>query len=149
MSIRDARPEDAAEVAVLLGELGYPGTPELTARNIQRFLDGPGFRLQVAHGADGVVGLVATHVVPRLDNDQITCRITDIVVASAHRRSGVGTILLQGAVKHAREVGAPRLDLSSGEWRADAHAFYLAHGFETRSRGFTKHLRVDAQTVGD
>jgi ribosomal protein S18 acetylase RimI-like enzyme len=83
-------------VAALLGELGYPGTPELAARNIQRFLEGTGSRLQVAQGADGVVGLAATHVLPRLEDDQITCRITDIVVASAYRRSGVGTILLEG-----------------------------------------------------
>jgi GNAT superfamily N-acetyltransferase len=89
---------------------------------------------------DQVVGLVATHIVPRLDDDALTCRITDIVVSGAHRRSGVGSALMAAAEQEARRAGAPRLDLSSGEWRADAHAFYARHGFETRARSFTKRL---------
>jgi GNAT superfamily N-acetyltransferase len=91
----------------------------------------------------GVVGLVATHIVPRLDDDACTCRITDIVVSAAHRRSGIGSALVAAAEAEARKAGAPRLDLSSGEWRADAHAFYASHGFETRARAFTKRLSAE------
>jgi ribosomal protein S18 acetylase RimI-like enzyme len=98
-------------------------------------------RLQVAEKSEeGIVGLVATQIVPRLDRDALTCRITDIVVSAAHRRSGIGSTLMTAAEEEAREAGAPRLDLSSGEWRSDAHAFYARHGFETRARAFTKRL---------
>ena len=83
---------------------------------------------------------MATHLVPRLDDDRWSCRITDIVVSPSHRRSGVGSALMAAAQDEARRAGAPRLDLSSGEWRADARAFYARLGFETRSRGFIKRL---------
>ena len=61
-------------------------------------------------------------------------------MSPSHRRSGVGSALLAAAQEEAQRAGAPRLDLSSGEWRAEARAFYSRLGFETRSRGFTKRL---------
>jgi len=143
VNVRDARPDDAQEVALLLRELGYPSASDAAARHIRRFVGDPASRLLVAEGTDGLLGLVATHIVPRLDDDEITCRITDLVVRASHRRSGIGTRLLEAAANHARAAGAPRLDLSSGEWRAEARAFYLAHGFQPRSRGFTKKLIED------
>jgi GNAT superfamily N-acetyltransferase len=140
LAIRDATAADADAVAALLGEHGYPSTRAAAGRHIARFADDGASRLQVADGGPGVVGLVATHVLPRLDEDAWSCRITDIVVAAAHRRRGVGTLLLASAETEARRHGAPRLDLTSGDWRGDAHAFYARHGFETRARGFTKRL---------
>jgi GNAT superfamily N-acetyltransferase len=78
--------------------------------------------------------------VPRFDDDAMANRITDVVVSAVRRRSGIGSALMAAAEQEARRAGAPRLDLSSGEWRADAHAFYTRHGFETRARAFTKRL---------
>jgi ribosomal protein S18 acetylase RimI-like enzyme len=143
LMVREARIEDADGVSVLLGELDYPSTDEAARRHIQRFIDDPASRLMIAEGTDSIIGLIATHIVPRLDSDKRTCRITDIVVLASHRRQGVATRLLEAACDHAIAAGAPRLDLSSGEWRGEAHGFYLAHGFESRSRGFTK--RLDAR----
>lgn len=117
-----------------------PVSAEAAAAHIARFADDPASRLQVAERDEGLVGLVGTHIVPRLDDDGFTCRITDIVVTAAHRRRGIGSALMTAAEQEARKAGAPRLDLSSGEWRADAHAFYTRHGFETRARAFTKRL---------
>jgi GNAT superfamily N-acetyltransferase len=142
ITVRDARPGDAEPIAGLLAELGYPASAHAALAHIVRFADDQASRLHVADlSTDGVVGLVATHIVPRLDDDAFTCRITDIVVAATHRRTGVGSALLAAAEHEARRAGAPRLDLSSGEWRADAHAFYTGHGFESRARSFTKRLR--------
>ena len=138
--IREARIDDAERVSALLGELDYPSTDEAARRHIQRFIDDPASRLVIADSTGIVIGLIATHIVPRLDSDERTCRITDIVVLVSHRRRGVATRLLEAACDHAIAAGAPRLDLSSGEWRAEAHGFYHAHGFESRSRGFTKRL---------
>ena len=39
--------------------------------------------------------------------------------------------------------GSRRLDLSSGDWRAVAHAFYERSGFERRAQAFIK--RLDAR----
>ena len=138
--VRDARREDAPGVAALLDELGYPSTTADAAEHIRRLTADPATRLKLADDGELVLGLIATHIVPRLDRDRITCRILDIVVAREHRREGIGTILLTAAEQHAAQSGSVRLDLSSGDWREDAHAFYIAHGFEVRSRGFTKRL---------
>jgi N-acetylglutamate synthase-like GNAT family acetyltransferase len=138
--IRDATQADAGGIAALLADLGYPASDEAAAPHIARFASEPASRLQVADSPGGLVGLVATHIVPRLDGDRWSCRITDIVVSPSHRRSGVGSALVAAAQDEAHRAGAPRLDLSSGEWRADARAFYARLGFETRSRGFTKRL---------
>ncbi len=145
ITVRDASVGDAETVARLLAEMGYPTTPEAAAAHIERFGGDHASRLQVADlTAERVVGLVATHIVPRLDDDAFTCRVTDIVVSAAHRRCGIGSALMAAAEQQARRAGAPRLDLSSGEWRADAHAFYKRHGFETRARSFTKRLPTQA-----
>ena len=138
--IRDATAADAAAVAELLGEMGYPCSARQAAAHVARFEQAGASRLQVAERAGAVVGLVATHLVPRLDEDGWSCRITDLVVAAPQRRSGVGSALVAAAEAEARAHGAPRLDLSSGEWREDAHAFYARLGFGSRSRAFTKRL---------
>ena len=140
-AIRDATPADADAVAGLLGELGYPCSASAAEDQLRRFTAQPRSRVQLAEVAGRVVGLVATHVVPRLDGDGPSCRITDLVVSQATRRSGIGTALVAAAEREARRQAAPRLDLSSGEWRADAHAFYDRLGFDAVSRGFTKRLR--------
>ncbi len=138
---RPAGEHDAPEVADLLRELGYPCEPATAAAHINRFNRVAGSRLVVAViEPEQVVGLVATHIVPRLDDDAFTCRITDIVVAGSHRRLGIGSLLVASAASHALEADAPRLDLSSGDRRSDAHAFYLRHGFEVRAKAFTKRL---------
>lgn len=138
--VRDANVRDADGVAALLESLGYPTTAHATVGHIERFSEHPDSRLQVADSPEGLLGLVATHVVPRMDDDQLSCRITDLVVLPSARRAGVGAALVSAAEAEAHRAGAPRLDLSSGEWRDDAYDFYAAMGFETRSRGFTKRL---------
>jgi GNAT superfamily N-acetyltransferase len=139
--VRDANGDDAAAVARLLAEMGYPTTPGAAAERIDRYARDDASRLQVADlSAEGVVGLVATHIVPRLDDDAIACRVTDLVVSLTHRRFGIGSALIAAAEQEARRAGAPRLDLSSGDWREDAHAFYAGRGFESRARSFTKRL---------
>ena len=39
-----------------------------------------------------------------------------------------------------RRQGAERVDLSTGEWRQDAHLFYEQLGFDLHSRGLVKRL---------
>ena len=91
----------------------------------------------------GVAGLIATHVVPRIEDDAPSCRVIGIVVAPRHRRAGVASALMAAAEAEALAHGSRRLDLSSGDWRADAHAFYERSGFERRAQAFIK--RLDAR----
>ena len=138
--VRNAAGSDAGVIATLLTELGYPASTDFAAERLAFFDADLSSRLQVADAAGEVVGLVATHVVPRLDGELLSCRIVDVVVAPDYRRRGVGRALLGAAEEEARQRGARRLDLSSGDWRPDAHAFYERLGFESFSRGFVKRL---------
>jgi N-acetylglutamate synthase-like GNAT family acetyltransferase len=139
--VRDAVPSDAAVTAMLITELGYPASVEFATERLAHFTVDLFSRVQVAERDDGeVVGLVATHVVPGLDNEIASCRVVDIVVAPSERRNGVGTALICAAEAEARRQQCQRLDLSSGDWREDAHAFNERLGFETQSRGFVKRL---------
>jgi GNAT superfamily N-acetyltransferase len=90
-----------------------------------------------------VAGLIATHLVPRIEDDAPSCRVIAIVVAPRHRRAGVASALMAAAEAEALAHGSRRLDLSSCDWRADAHAFYERSGFERRAQAFIK--RLDAR----
>jgi GNAT superfamily N-acetyltransferase len=96
--------------------------------------------LLVATRGEEVVGLIATCLVPRMDEDRLSCRITDLVVAARHRRQGIGSALLRAAASRARSAGAGRLDLSTGDARSDAHAFYERLGFSDNARALTRRL---------
>jgi GNAT superfamily N-acetyltransferase len=50
--------------------------------------------------------------------------VEDLAVHAEHRSAGLGKGLLDAAKDWARERGAARLALDSGEARADAHRFY-------------------------
>jgi GNAT superfamily N-acetyltransferase len=67
------------------------------AARLQRFAADPSSRVILAEREGEVAGLVATHVVPRLEEDESLCRVIAIVVAERHRRAGVATALLAAA----------------------------------------------------
>jgi GNAT superfamily N-acetyltransferase len=121
-------------------ELGYPTTELQAAQRLGHFARDPASRVLVAEVGGEVLGVIGTHIVPRLDQDLQSCRVTDIVVADRARRRGVGRRLLSAAEAEGRRQGAGRLDLSSANWRVDAHAFYHALGFESSSTSFFKLL---------
>jgi GNAT superfamily N-acetyltransferase len=138
--LRDAADGDAAAVAALLSEMGYPVGAADAADLLAAFTADARSRVQLAEISGEVVGLIATHVVPRLDSERRSCRIVDLVVAERHRRNGIGAALIDAAEQEARRQHCARLDLSTGDWRPDAHAFYERMGFESRARAFVRRL---------
>ncbi len=140
-AIRDAVATDAAAIALLMVELGYEISIAQALAGVRRFKHDSASRLLVAELSGDVIGLIGTHVVPRLDGDGFSCRITDLVVSARVRRRGVDTALVTAADAEARRHAAPRLDLSSRDSRSDAHDFYTSLGFQSRSRTLTRRLR--------
>lgn len=59
-----------------------------------------------------------------------TAEVASIVVRASHRRQGVGRRLIAAAEAWARESGRARLLLRTDVVRTDAHAFYVAQGYE-------------------
>jgi ribosomal protein S18 acetylase RimI-like enzyme len=65
-----------------------------------------------------------------------TLEIKSIAVEPAHHRLGIGSKLLNTAVRHARRGGAKRLKLSTSIAAFDTLRFYLRYGF--RLCGYTR-----------
>jgi GNAT superfamily N-acetyltransferase len=65
-------------------------------------------------------------------------RITALVVSSRFKRHGIGRRLLAEAEGFAWSCGCTRIEITNGEHRTDAHAFYEAIGYKQDSRRFVK-----------
>jgi GNAT superfamily N-acetyltransferase len=59
--------------------------------------------------------------------------LEDMVVASNRRGQGIGTTLIRGAVKFAKEKGCMRITLLTDDDNEGAHRFYERHGFSQTS----------------
>lgn len=138
--IRPAQAQDAAGVAALLGELGYPCEREEAAERLHALAEDPDQRLLVADLHGELVGLVALDLMYYLPLGARTCRITALAVADSVRRQGVGRRLLREAEQFARQAGAARIELTSAQHREDAHAFYRACGYDCGAMRFVKRL---------
>jgi len=59
--------------------------------------------------------------------------IEDVVTDESARGKGIGHSLVEAALDYAREQGLKKIDLTSSNDRASAHALYEKAGFEKRN----------------
>jgi GNAT superfamily N-acetyltransferase len=137
---REPMPGDERAAAELLGQLGYPAPPGSVDRRLARLEHDPASSVLVAVDGDRVVGLAAFHVIPHVELDQPTGRLTSLVVAEDARRRGIGRALVERVAEQARAAGCGRLELMSGDGRTEAHEFYRRLGFADFSRRFVREL---------
>jgi GNAT superfamily N-acetyltransferase len=140
LRIRDAQPADAAAIAALLEELGYPTDAARVEARLRRISSDQGSHLFVADLEGQVAGLAGLHVLPPIEHDEVDGLLTAMVVGEVHRRKRVGTELVDAVEREARSRGCGRLVLGSADRRSDAHAFYERLGFESTGRRFVKAL---------
>lgn len=138
--LRPARPSDAPEIARLSGDLGYEATPESAARRLARILDDPAHHVIVAELGGEVVGLASLLRAWTIHRDEVSVRLSTLVVDRGHRRRGIGERLVAAAEDWARARGARSLHLTSGNHRPDAHRFYARLGYSGDGMRFRKDL---------
>ncbi|HEV3253105.1 MAG TPA: GNAT family N-acetyltransferase [Candidatus Acidoferrales bacterium] len=126
--VRAATLADAAALAPLSGQLGYPATPEETAQRLRRILDDAQHAVFVAEAAGRVAGWVHVFVYRTMESDA-RAEIGGLVVDEAARSRGIGRALMAGAEAWAREKGCQAVGLRSNVIREKAHAFYEALGY--------------------
>jgi N-acetylglutamate synthase-like GNAT family acetyltransferase len=139
VAIREAGRGDRGAIRELLDELGYPLEVATLARRMDRLTADPSIRVFVAARDEKVVGLVSLHVLHLIERPPLG-RLSAIVVTRAARRSGIGQALVDRVEEEARAAGCDRLEVTSGDWREDAHAFYRDLEFEETSKRFIKGL---------
>lgn len=101
-----------------------------------------GYQLIVAQDDDAVVGALGHRLVHDLCWGK-TLYIDDLVITESRRGSGIGSALLDAALKRAQSLGCDHLRLCSGLTRAHTHRFYEAHGMAGSSKQFVLALNGD------
>jgi GNAT superfamily N-acetyltransferase len=138
--VRPCAPEDAAAVSALLGELGYEVSSQAAAERVLR-LNETGSDPTFIAGEDGQpLGLIALHRCHMIQYRTPVVRITALVVHQRARRRGIGRLLIDHALRWAKQRGCELVELTSALNRAEAHAFYRDLGFEPNSLRFCKSL---------
>ena len=142
MRIREARSEDAPALAGLLAELGYPDATESVRARLLTLDAEPRSFVLVAEDAVRLGGAASASVIPLLHEDGNWCRLSALVVAEGHRRTGIASALVAEIEKRARAASCRYLEVTSGERpdREAAHAFYETLGLEPVSRRYLKKL---------
>ena len=141
MIIRLVRIDDAAGVSGLLETLGYRSPISAVEARIARYLASPDSIVFVAALELRLVGLASFHRIPLFHADGALGRITSFVVDSSHRKTGIGRSLIAAVEEFAWKHDCVRMEVTSGDHRADAHAFYLRVGYEFDCRRFIKQKR--------
>jgi GNAT superfamily N-acetyltransferase len=139
--IRKAAPSDAASLASLLNELGYTTSEHQARARLAKLHAEPRTSVLVAENAAGeVVGLAGVRAENLLERDRPAARLIALVVAERQRRRGIARKLVDAAEAEARAFGCTRIVLTTADRRDDAHAFYVAAGYEQTGRRFAKEL---------
>jgi GNAT superfamily N-acetyltransferase len=139
VEIREARPEDAAGIADLLGQLGYPTERRAAEGRLER-LRIVGDRVAVAELDGAVVGLAHLQVSPAIEYERPAAKLAALVVDESRRGQGVGRALVEAMELEARSRGCELLYLTTSERRNDAHAFYERIGLKYTGRRYSRAL---------
>jgi L-phenylalanine/L-methionine N-acetyltransferase len=137
--IRRADPADAAALVELAEEVGREeGRWILTTSGWRSVGDERRYLKAVQRHPDAAVFVVEDdgRIVARLslsrDPHQASRHVADVglMVAAGYRRRGIGTALLEEAVRWAREFGVRKLELHVFPWNEPALKLYESFGFE-------------------
>jgi GNAT superfamily N-acetyltransferase len=129
MHIRPIHHGDAARLAVLLEQLGFPSTEREVRQRLDYWL---GDRAGALLGADddgSLVGMAALHITPLLEVTGKFGRLAALVVDEAVRGRGVGRLLIVAATERAKAAGCLFVEVNSSNHRESAHLFYESLGF--------------------
>ena len=137
--IRDARPEDAGQIAVLMSDLGHMMDVEEVRDRIES-LQRDDLPQLIAAVGDRVVGLCGLHTMTTVHRPRPVGRITILEIAEELRGCGIGRALVDEAERRLRQAGCGLLEVTSNERLTEAHAFYRHIGFEYTSKRFAKSL---------
>lgn len=141
-SLRPAAPNDAAALAGLATELGYPSRSDAVARRLDRLAAHDGNAVLVAVGDGGaVVGWIHVFATFRVESDGFA-EIGGLVVREKLRGEGIGRLLVEAAEGWAREAGLGQVRVRSNVVREATHRFYAHLGYDAtkRQQVFAKRL---------
>lgn len=137
------KPDDAAALAVLCGQLGYDATADQVAQRLV-FLSGRGDHcVYVARDhRQTPLGWIHAFISRHLQSEPYV-EVGGMVVGESERGAGIGAALLAGVEAWARAAGLELIRVRSNVVRGRAHRFYerQAYAKVKTSHVFEKRLR--------
>jgi GNAT superfamily N-acetyltransferase len=140
MLIRPAHHHDAAALLNLSQQLGYTSSLEDVLDKLKFYAESKHDQTLVAEQDGKVLGMIVLNITRPLHDIGNWGRVSALVIDASTRSQGVGARLLAAGEAYCKEQGCTRVELSSGEHRADAHRFYLRQGYEDKPKRFKKSL---------
>lgn len=129
MILRPARSSDAAAVAVLATQLGYPSQPEEAERRLQALAERSDHIVLVAE-TDGGAVVAWCHAGGALPVETGPfAEILGLVVDESRRGQGIGEKLVEAAAEWAIGNGFETIRVRSNVVRERTHRFYERLGF--------------------
>jgi GNAT superfamily N-acetyltransferase len=130
LKIRLAKIGDAARLAELSGQLGYPATAAQIRQRLRGIRPAAQHAVLVGETKDaGVIGWLHVSKQPLLEVE-LRAEVNGLVVAEGHRSLGAGAQLLAAAEDWARKRGCKGMSVRSNVIRERAHQFYERNGYE-------------------
>jgi GNAT superfamily N-acetyltransferase len=136
LATRPPRGDDAAALAALSGQLGYPIEPEELAERLRTVADNADAAVLVAaDAADRPVGWIHVEL-RRTLVEPLSVQVMGLVVDDAARSAGIGRDLLQAAEMWAVARGARRMLVGTRVTRERAHRFYEREGYRVAKTSY-------------
>ncbi|MFZ3374932.1 MAG: GNAT family N-acetyltransferase [Chthoniobacterales bacterium] len=141
LTVRDARLNDAVELAALACELGYKTTDVEMAARLKTVLKDARYKTLVAEIGGKLCGMIGTVSHSSYLHNDFSGRIIALVVSSKMRRCGVGRELMAASEKDFLRRKITRVTLTTRFEREEAHRFYEKLGYARTGFRFGKNLR--------
>lgn len=141
MKIRTMEEKDAAVVADLLTQLGYPDTLDFLPAKIVNMRQESREKLLVVEEQDQAIGFISLSLIPQLALRGDFMRISYFAVDAETRSKGIGKQVEDYVAALARQMGCDRIELHCHSRRTQAHDFYLRQGYEEVPKYFVKYLK--------
>jgi GNAT superfamily N-acetyltransferase len=146
LAIRPPRSQDAAALAELSGQLGYPVTAdELTGRLAAVTGNDHAAVLVASDATDRAIGWVHVEL-KRTLVAPLTAQIMGLVVDTGVRGGGVGRELLKAAEAWAAEHGCRQMLVGTRVTRERAHRFYAREGYSVQKTSYFLEKALRAAT---
>lgn len=130
VTVRRARPGDAASVLALVQSLGYAPDERSYDETFAQVVRHPEAAVFIATCGLKIVGYLALSYRPQIRLGGRAATIDELAVAEARRGEGIGSALLEAAREYAQSIGCRRVELHTRRARESyQRGFYTGHGF--------------------
>lgn len=150
IAIRKAEKQDVDTIVRLANAGGPDGKPRQSLPDelpptymgaFEQINSDPNHMLMVAKAGDEIVGTFhLTFLTYLAGAGRPDAQIEAIHVSAAHRRQGIGTMMLQWAIAEARKRHCRRVQLTTDKRRSEAHVLYQRLGFDFSHEGAKLYL---------